>query len=110
MSSYASKQDINQIKTAFNEFVKAVQANFEQYDTLLATYKKSINGIVNGMKSVSNELQKASTSIPPDTIAKINSIITQLNATVDYMESWADAGNVTMKDVRDSVGSRLPLV
>ena len=112
MSSYVTKQEYNQLKTKFNSFVQAVAKQFNANKETLEKHKTSINGILNGVKQIQTSLknvaaQASDTSSADETIAKLNSVITQLNATVDYMENWADTGNLTMKDVRDSVGEAL---
>ena len=107
---YATQADVTKIKTAFNSFVKAVQSEFTSIHSTLELYKKSINGIVGAMKQMDAVVKELNTSnSSSDIVSKLNSAISQLNATVDYMATWADTGNLTMKDVRESVGSRLSL-
>ena len=103
MSSYVTTQQFDALRSTLNRFVTWVNEVKANHEAKLETYKRSINGMV----AICQNIQAALKESSPSSVEKINDCITQLNATVDYLESWADTGNLTMKDVRESVGERL---
>ena len=112
MSSYVTTQQFDALRSTLNRFVAWVNEVKANHEAKFETYKRSINGMVSICLNLQAALKESSpssdgVSIPTSSVEKINDCITQLNATIDYLESWADIGNLTMKDVRESVGERL---
>ena len=120
MSTYVTTAQWNSLRSTLNSFVSWVKEFKANHESKFETYKKSINGLVDtcitlqeSLSSLSNSSSEPSTNtstLPEDAVEKINACIMQLNTTINYLEHWADAGNLTMKDVRDSVGEQLSLI
>ena len=126
------ESDVNKLKTNFNKLVsmcstlqtnmnakistvsddvESVKTNFNKLVNMCSTLQTNLNSKISTLKETVNAVSASAGSgsggSSGGSSVNISPVITQLNALVDYLEGWINTGNLTMNNIRSTVGQRL---
>ena len=91
--------EVATVKSNFNKLVSMCSTLQTNLNTKISALRESVDSVSAGTGSSGGSSGGSSVNIAP--------VITQLNALVDYLEGWINTGNLTMNNIRSSVGGKL---
>ena len=96
----SAKKSVTSLQTAVNQLQQSGGASVD-----LSSIQSQIDALQTSISQISQSASSSSSGDSND--AAITAIETQLDALVDYLQSWVNTGNLTMSDIRNSVGQPL---